>query len=147
MEAWWRISAISTVGFSFRSYCVRPSSQFAHYINLCYHYYIKKNAKFYMKFYDSCCFRYFSRIGIFRTEKFRTILRCGRGFFADSECEALAKSVEMGTTAIPLALDGGLKITGSRVCAILALWNVKSKNRHKYLFTVSYSYASIERNC
>ncbi len=28
----------------------------------------QKNAKFYMKFYDSCCFRYFLRVGIFRTE-------------------------------------------------------------------------------
>ena len=63
MEAWWRISAISQSGSVFRSYCVSVLHLNLHITSI---YAIitisKKNAKFYMKFYDSCCFRYFSRV-------------------------------------------------------------------------------------
>jgi len=67
-------------GSVFRSYCVSVLHLDLHITSI---YAIitisKKNAKFYMKFYDSCCFRYFSRIGIFRTEN-SVRYRCGRGF-------------------------------------------------------------------
>ena len=80
MEAWWRISAISAVRFGFSVIlCVRPSSQFAHYINLCYHYYIKKECKILYEVLRQLLLSLFSRVGIFRTEN-SVRYRCGRGF-------------------------------------------------------------------
>lgn len=81
MEAWWRISCHLGSPVRFFGHIVCPS--FIINLRITSIYAIitisKKNAKFYMKFYDSCCFRYFSRIGIFRTEN-SVRYRCGRGF-------------------------------------------------------------------